>query len=100
MDGERRRPASSPARQLELVLYTRPGCHLCEDMKHAIEAAGAGGRFHLREVDIDTDPALVALYGLSIPVLTIAGRVAFKGRLTRDEFLKKLARAQASCQAG
>jgi hypothetical protein len=82
---------------LELVLYTRAGCHLCDEMKLEIDRmgrAGRGGDIALREVDIDSDPALAERYGRSIPVLAIDGRVAFKGRLTARELARKLERAR------
>lgn len=78
---------------IPLVLYTRPGCHLCDEMKAEIARARPSRRFELREVDIDGDPALTERFGLSIPVLEIAGRVAFKGRLSASDFERKLARA-------
>lgn len=76
-----------------VTLYTRRGCHLCEEMKAEIARAGRADEYALREVDIDTDPALAERFGRSIPVLEIAGRVAFKGRLTAPEFRRKLERA-------
>lgn len=85
----RRSPAPLP-----LVLYTRRGCHLCDEMKAEIARARPGAPFELREVDIDADPALVARHGRSIPVLEIAGRPAFKGRLTAAELEAKLARRE------
>lgn len=78
---------------LPLVLYTRPGCHLCEEMKAEIARVQTSRAFALREVNIDGDPALVERFGLSIPVLEIAGRVAFKGRLSAADLERKLARA-------
>lgn len=75
-----------------MVLYTRPGCHLCEEMKREIGRARLGRATELREVDIDGDPALVARFDLSIPVLEIAGRVAFKGRLDAAALARKLER--------
>ncbi len=57
----------------ELVLYGRPGCHLCEDMRAALEEFRAAYGFRLREVDIDGDPDLAARYGTQIPVLTRDG---------------------------
>lgn len=83
-------PADGPPAALEL--YTRAGCHLCEVMKAEIAGAGLGARIVLREVDIAGDAELEARYGRSIPVLTIDGRVAFKGRLTADELRAKLDR--------
>jgi hypothetical protein len=78
---------------LRLVLYTRPGCHLCELMKEEIARA----RLEvctLEEVDVDTDPALAAEHGRSIPVLEIDGRAAFKGRCTAEELRRKVSRAR------
>ena len=65
---------------LPLVLYTRPGCHLCEVMKTELEA-GRPGAYALTEVDIETDPELERRFGQSSPVLELGGRTAFKGRL-------------------
>ena len=75
-----------------VILYTRPGCHLCEEAKAEIHAAGCDGEYLLEEVNIDTDPALKERYGLEIPVILINGIKAFKYRLTADEFKRKLRR--------
>jgi hypothetical protein len=75
-----------------LTLYTRPGCHLCEVMKAEVARARAAPPFVLEEVDISGDAELEARHGLSIPVLAIEGRPAFKGRLTAEDFAAKLAR--------
>lgn len=94
-------PGGPPAR---LELFTRAGCHLCDDMKATIreaEARGALGRpVELREVDIAGDPELEAAHGRSIPVLAIDGRIAFKGRLTAEELARKLARNTEERRAG
>jgi glutaredoxin len=71
-----------------VVLYTRPGCHLCEEAKHEMLAAHCADEYELEEVNINEDPALVQLYGLKIPVITINGIEAFKYRLTAAEFKK------------
>ncbi len=80
----------SPAR-VPVVLYTRAGCHLCDAMKAELLRARSPVPFDLSEVDIDAHAELVERYGRSIPVLEIAGRPAFKGRLTAAAFAKKLA---------
>lgn len=77
---------------LPLVLYTRANCPLCDVMKAQVARAATGTPIALKEVDIETDPELVRRYGRSIPVLEIAGRVAFKGRLTPAELERKLER--------
>lgn len=93
-------PGASTHRTAELSLYTRDGCHLCDQMKATIASAGLGERIRLTEVDIAADPELEAAYGRSIPVLAIDGRVAFKGRLTVEELLDKLERYAREASAG
>ena len=76
----------------QVILYTRPGCHLCEEARAEIQAAGCVDEYQLEEVNIETDPQLVELYGWEIPVVHINGIKAFKYRLTADEFRNKLRR--------
>ena len=75
-----------------IVLYTREGCGLCEEMKEVLARTPLPRAYSLSEVDITEDPELLAAYELSIPVLTIAGRVAFKGRLDADSLRRKFVR--------
>jgi len=77
------------------VLYIRAGCGLCEDMKAVIAATRLPRPHELVEVDIEGDPALLEAYGRSIPVLEIAGRVAFKGRMDSESFRQKFVRLAA-----
>jgi glutaredoxin len=70
----------------EVVLYTRAGCHLCDDAKHVLRSEGVP----FSEVDIDGDPQLRALYNEEVPVVFIAGRKAFKYRVDRRELRRKL----------
>lgn len=81
-----------PVEPVPMVLYSRPGCHLCELMKREIERANVAYPFELREVDISLEPELEKMYGRSIPVLEVAGRVAFKSKLSASEFERKYAR--------
>lgn len=74
----------------EVTLFTRRGCHLCDEVKAVLDRARRKADFSLREVDIDSDPALVAEYNDQVPVVAIDGRKAFKYHLKEDEFLKVL----------
>jgi glutaredoxin len=74
-----------------VTLYTRAGCHLCDDAKQVLEQAGRKVRFTLEVLDIDADPELRALYNEEVPVIAIDGRKAFRYRVTEQEFLKRLA---------
>jgi glutaredoxin len=62
----------------EVTLYGKPGCHLCEEARAAIEALRAERSFELREVDVSLDPALQRRYGERIPVVEIDGEEAFE----------------------
>ena len=73
-----------------LTLYSRPGCHLCDEMKAVVARVGTRTSFDLDEVNIAGDPALEALYGLEIPVLTIDGRKTAKYRITEQELERSL----------
>ena len=76
-----------------VTLYTRRGCHLCEEAKRELLAAGLSDLFTLEEVDIDADPSLRARFGHDIPVVYINRTMAFKHRLTAAEFARQLRKA-------
>jgi glutaredoxin len=73
-----------------VTLYTRAGCHLCEEAKRAIEAARGRTDFDFEEVDIDRDADLRRRYNDEVPVVAINGVKAFKYRVEAKELLKKL----------
>ena len=75
-----------------VILYTRPGCHLCEEAQAEMSAAGCSDEYVLEVVNIDADAALQEKYGWEIPVIFINNVKAFKYRLTADEFRRKLRR--------
>jgi hypothetical protein len=55
-------------------LYTRPGCHLCEEALGELHRLQARQPHELELVDISDDPDLEQRYGERIPVLELAGR--------------------------
>jgi glutaredoxin len=73
-----------------LTLYSRPGCHLCDEMKAVVERVARSVPLTMATVDISTDPQLEALYGLEIPVLLIDGKKAAKYRVTEEELRRQL----------
>ena len=73
-----------------VTLYTRAGCHLCDEAKQVLERARGRAAFTLEIEDIDRDPELRRLYNEEVPVIAIDGVKAFKYRLTEAEFLRKL----------
>jgi glutaredoxin len=76
----------------DVVLYTKAGCCLCNDAKEALRLARAQVEFALREVDIETDPALYAEHKHDVPVIEIDGRRAFKHRVTAPQLVDRLLR--------
>ena len=59
---------------MSLVLYGKPGCHLCDDARVVLERVGAP----FDEVDITSDDALHAAYLERIPVITLDGEERFE----------------------
>jgi len=81
---------------MELTLYTRAGCHLCEEMKSALTPMLREFSLALREVDVDTDPALTARFGEEVPVLCLGERKIAKYRLDLKQTRRALESVLAS----
>lgn len=75
---------------IALTLYSRPGCHLCDEMKAVIEHVARTVALTLTVVDIATDAALEAEYGLEIPVLLVNGKKAAKHRVAEPTLRRLL----------
>src|SRR5215212_4424296 len=69
-----------------VVIYSRPGCHLCEEAKAVIQNAGCSDRFTLEEIDIESDHELLRKYKYDIPVIAINGVDCFMHRVEAKEF--------------
>jgi len=74
-----------------VTLYTRVGCCLCDEAKQVLAEARRRADFDYEEFDIDLDPELRRRYNDEVPVIAINQVKAFKYKVNRDEFLKKLA---------
>jgi glutaredoxin len=61
-----------------LTLYSRPGCHLCDDARVALERVRARAPFALREVNIETDDSLLGRYLERIPVVALGDEELFE----------------------
>ncbi|MDQ1559704.1 MAG: hypothetical protein QOD32_2764 [Pyrinomonadaceae bacterium] len=86
------RDASDP-QKAQVTLYTRPGCHLCDEAKQAMLAARCENQYTLLEVNIDLSPELKRRYGWDIPVVHINGVETFRHRLTPSDFAREVRRA-------
>ncbi len=74
-----------------VVLYTRAGCHLCDDAKAILLQHGLTPE----EVDIDQDHDLQQRYGQCVPVVEIDGQERFRGRVD-ERLLRRLLDARKS----
>jgi len=76
---------------MQLTIYSRPGCHLCDEMKAVVERVvrSAAGPLTIEAIDISTDPALEARYGVEIPVLLVDGKKVAKYRIG-EEALRRI----------
>jgi glutaredoxin len=73
-----------------LTLYSRPGCHLCDEMKAVVDLVARWVPFTIDIIDVSNDPRLEARYGLEIPVLLVNGTKAAKHRVTEDDLRRIL----------
>lgn len=78
---------------LEVTLYTRHGCHLCEEAKSQIAPLLAEFGAQLREVNIDADPELHKLYNVDVPVIFLGGRKIAKHSVDPTQFRRQLLEA-------
>jgi hypothetical protein len=61
-----------------VTLYTRVGCHLCEEAERVLGEERALTPFRLELVDIDRDPELARRYGVRVPVVAMDGVELFE----------------------
>ena len=61
-----------------VVLYSRPGCHLCEVAREVIDSVRRAESFTFDEVSIEGDDTLELAYGIRIPVVEIDGDERFE----------------------
>jgi glutaredoxin len=78
-----------------VTLYTRVGCHLCEEAERVLREERAATPFHLELVDIDRDPELVRRYGVRVPVVAVDGEDVFEYEVPPDLLRVRLGRVGA-----
>jgi len=77
---------------IQIDIYSRPGCHLCDEAKDVIDRVRKRHEFAVRVINIEENPALESAYGTEIPVVFINGSKAFKYRVDEGELEKKVKR--------
>ena len=74
----------------KLTLYTKPGCHLCDEMKQVLNDLPGDIKIIIEEVNIETETSLREKYKYKIPVLILNGRVIAKYRTDRERLIRIL----------
>ena len=64
---------------IAIAIYSRPGCHLCEEMQAVVQRAvrASGVAATIEEIDISVDTDLEARYGVDIPVLVVTSEASY-----------------------
>ena len=75
---------------IEVVVYSKPDCHLCDVVKAQLERLQGSFPFELREVNILDDPESFGRFKEEIPVVFINGKKAFKYHLDEKEFARRM----------
>lgn len=75
-----------------ITLYTRAGCHLCDEAKSVIAPIAAEFGAQLFEIDIDRDSILCSRYTNDVPVVFVGSRLLAKLRLDPARIRRALQR--------
>lgn len=83
-----------------LTLYTRPGCHLCDDMKAIVDEVADAHPVTLDEIDISRNHGLERRFGTEIPVLAHGGQIIARTRTTRAALATALGQVERGRETG
>ena len=77
---------------IEIKLFSRKGCHLCEVALQEMERIASENQIGISidEIFIDGDPALESEYGFMVPVIHVDGAMHGYGRVEEVRFLKAI----------
>jgi hypothetical protein len=80
--------------KVQVIMYSRPGCHLCDVAKQDIDEADCTADYILEVVNIESDPVLLNKYRYDIPVVTINGVEAFRHQVDSKLFKEAVAKVR------
>jgi glutaredoxin len=69
---------NGPSIMAHVTVYSKPGCHLCEEAIRLLQRVQKQHPFELEEINIQDDPTLLSEYGEQIPVVTLNGTFLFE----------------------
>ena len=91
--GRRRTTPGLATRPRHVVMYSRQGCHLCDDVWKQLQKARRQYPFTLEKTDVDADAELKAKFGEQVPVVCVDGKVRFRGQVN-NVLLQRLLEAE------
>ena len=74
----------------QVILYSKPGCHLCDDAEALLGRLKRRHQFSLDKVDITSDPALFRQYDIRIPVIVVDGQHEIDAPIGEEELRRLL----------
>lgn len=80
-------------KKINIIVYTVPGCHLCDDAIALLASFQAEYELDIQVIGILSDPELIDKYQNDVPVVLFGGKELFRHRIERvelDKILKKL----------
>jgi hypothetical protein len=77
-------PPGGTRANVTVTLYTRSGCHLCEQAEQVLRAEREATPFTLVTVDVDRDQELARRYGVRVPVVAVEGVEFFEYEVPVD----------------
>jgi len=80
---------------MNVELYSRPNCHLCDEAKATLLEVQKEIDFELLEVNIETDPLLKERFLRDVPVVFVDGKAWFKHKVDKEDLKKRLDRARS-----
>lgn len=70
---------------MRVTLYSKAGCHLCDEAREHLEDLASDHIFELDEIDIRRDDQLFERYRYRIPVIMVDGVERLEGRITAED---------------
>jgi glutaredoxin len=84
---------------VQVTLYERPGCHLCEDAEQLLKRLARRYPMTLEKIDITSDPELVRRYDIMIPVIVVHGGTEIAAPVDERALQVALAGAQRAARS-
>ena len=83
-------PATVKSSRFLVEIYSKPGCHLCDEAKEVLIKAKKKFDMEIKEINIEEDHELFQKYRYDIPVIWINGRKTYKYRIDPADLHRRL----------